>query len=584
MKISFHLLLALLLSLGAVAQKKCDPGDPNGGCGCPSGNCPPGGGFSIPYTGSKDPNKIVGPAGYDTLKKWVAARSTMPYTIYYENDPKFATAPAQKVVVYLPIDPKINPNSLRIGNFGFGSFNFTVPDNTTTYTNRLDVRDSLGVYVDVTAGLDVTNRRAFWFFQSIDPVTGLASTLAANVGYLPVNDSITRRGEGYVSLTLRSINAVVTGDTATAQAAIAFDTEDTLKTNTWVNTIDAVAPISKLNPLPDFIDSVFTLKWTGRDDTLASGIKSYALYYSKNGGPYTLYQADIKADSVSFTGDIGAAYQFYTIATDNAGNKEVKTVGEQGAFVKGNGVFVSAKSFLQGGYAASTGLMTDSLRILALLPDQEPYRGLGFAPVNTIAREKIRTGVLDSTGNNALTDWVWVELRQSANPALVAGSRAALIRRDGQIVDMDGISPVYFSNITGGNYYIVIRHRNHFGVATAAPLAFSRMNTTSVDFSNPATATYGTNAQTNVNGVMTMWAGDINRDGKIKYNGAANDKTLILSRVGVATPNNIITGYDSADLNLDGKVKYNGAANDKTIILINVGVSTPNNILVQQLF
>jgi hypothetical protein len=80
-----------------------------------------------------------------------------------------------------------------------------------------------------------------------------------------------------------------------------------------------------------------------------------------------------------------------------------------------------------------------------------------------------------------------------------------------------------------------------------------------------------------------MWAGDINKDGFIKYNGSANDKVSILAKIGLANPNNILTLYDVNDLNLDGKVKYNGSANDKTNILSNVGIATPNNILVEQL-
>jgi len=246
-------------------------------------------------------------------------------------------------------------------------------------------------------------------------------------------------------------------------------------------------------------------------------------------------------------------------------------------------VTVSVRALLQGAYNTADGLMTDSLRAGGLLPPAEPYTAMGFVAVNHTVQETAVASLFDRSGNTAITDWVWLELRSNSNPAQVIATRCALLRRDGWVKDMDGLSPVSFGNVAGGNYYIAIRHRNHLGVMTAGAVALSAGNTTPVDFTNPATVTYGAAALKNSNGVMVMWAGDVNKDGKIKYNGASNDKDAILSRVGSGNPNNIIYGYERADLNLDGKVKYNGASNDKTIILDNVGVDTPDNIITEQL-
>ncbi|MDX1410071.1 MAG: hypothetical protein R3330_18100, partial [Saprospiraceae bacterium] len=80
-------------------------------------------------------------------------------------------------------------------------------------------------------------------------------------------------------------------------------------------------------------------------------------------------------------------------------------------------------------------------------------------------------------------------------------------------------------------------------------------------------------------GVYAMWAGDVNQDGDVKYNGGANDKNEILGIVGLGTPNNIEFLYSPGDVNMDGDVKYNGGANDKNVILGVVGLSTPNNIV-----
>ena len=47
--------------------------------------------------------------------------------------------------------------------------------------------------------------------------------------------------------------------------------------------------------------------------------------------------------------------------------------------------------------------------------------------------------------------------------------------------------------------------------------------------------------------------------------------------------NNVLFIYDRSDVNLDGQVRYNGAANDKNVILLTVGLSTPNNVIIEQL-
>ncbi|MBK9336211.1 MAG: hypothetical protein IPM98_06345 [Lewinellaceae bacterium] len=71
-------------------------------------------------------------------------------------------------------------------------------------------------------------------------------------------------------------------------------------------------------------------------------------------------------------------------------------------------------------------------------------------------------------------------------------------------------------------------------------------------------------------------------DTQLKYNGSNNDRTSILSVVGLTTPNAVVPGYLLADYNLDGQVKYNGSANDRNVLLGNVGITTPSAIVHDQ--
>lgn len=309
------------------SQKECDPGDDKPPCakiGCYKPNCDcdePGKKGRVQVFFAVDPNLIIGPAGYDTSLKWVSVNATLPYKILFENDRDFATGPARRVTVYLPIHPNINPASLRLGDFGFGPFNFAIPENTSIYTNRLDVRDSLGVFVDITAGLDIVARRAFWIFESIDPATGLASTLPPGVGFLPVNDSITRKGEGYVNFTIQPIPTALTRDTIAEKASIIFDDNDAIETNVEKNTIDAVAPQSLLT-MASVVGDTIHLFWTGQDDPPGCGVKDYDLYVSINNGPFILYKKNIAALHEIFLATPGNNYCFFTRARDNTGNLE----------------------------------------------------------------------------------------------------------------------------------------------------------------------------------------------------------------------------------------------------------------------
>ena len=46
-------------------------------------------------------------------------------------------------------------------------------------------------------------------------------------------------------------------------------------------------------------------------------------------------------------------------------------------------------------------------------------------------------------------------------------TRAALLLKDGMVVDHRFFPSVKFRNITPGNYQVAVRHRNHLGVMTA---------------------------------------------------------------------------------------------------------------------
>jgi|GEM_PF-2373808 len=274
--------------------------------------------FAIFILRAIDPNDILGPSGYGS-EKWVSINENLNYTIRFENDPDFATAAARNVFIDMPINVNADRGSFRVGNYGFGNFLYETPDNRSYFESRLDVSDSLGVLVNYTSGLDVTNEKGFWVFNSVDPITRLEPT-DARLGFLPVNDTAIGNGEGFVNFTMRANRDVVTGDTLFAQASIVFDEEAPMITNRHFNTIDADLPISEIT----FIRSVgnaFEVSLNSTD--VGSGLQKTTLYVSENNRPLQLVAETFLSDTtISFAALEDSTYCFVSIAEDNVGNME----------------------------------------------------------------------------------------------------------------------------------------------------------------------------------------------------------------------------------------------------------------------
>lgn len=243
-------------------------------------------------------------------------------------------------------------------------------------------------------------------------------------------------------------------------------------------------------------------------------------------------------------------------------------------------VRLAVRALLEGAAVEGSAYMQDVLRSNGLVPITEPYSSLGYNFVNGGA-ESTTVPVLTSSSMNAIVDWVVVELRSSASPAVRVAARSALIQRDGDIVDVDGVSPVSI-NAPNNSYYVAVRHRNHLGVMTAIPIPLSYAPAT-IDFTSTGTATYGSQAQKTSFGVTLMWAGDVNFNGSMSYTGSNNDRDPILVAVGATTPNGSLIGYRKEDVNMDAVVRYTGTGNDRDLVLQNIGSTTPNAVRQQQL-
>jgi Calx-beta domain/CARDB/FG-GAP-like repeat len=265
-----------------------------------------------------DPNDIIGPTGYG-VENWINTENPLDYTIKFENVAS-ATAPARFITITQQLDSDLDWRSFRLDSFSWGDTFITIPENSAFLSQRIDVRSQYGVYVDISATIDIRTGIAKWELRAIDPKTG-DIPIDPNVGFLPPTDPKTPgNGDGLVSYHINAKQGLTTGTIIDAQASIVFDNNEAIDTPKIFHTLDTVAPTSTVNVLQtQSNDPTFQLSWTGSDDTTGSGIAGYAVFISVNGEPYELLDT-VTGTELTFEGEAGNNYSFYTLAIDNTGN------------------------------------------------------------------------------------------------------------------------------------------------------------------------------------------------------------------------------------------------------------------------
>lgn len=217
------------------------------------------------------------------------------------------------------------------------------------------------------------------------------------------------------------------------------------------------------------------------------------------------------------------------------------------ALSRARGVSLRLKVYMQGPFNTSTGKMEDGLRSIGAIPVTEPFTGLGFTHQGNGGGESVHSTVFNTTGDNAIVDWIFIELRDKNAPSSVLYTASALLQRDGDVVAVDGVSALSFPQVLPDNYYIAVRHRNHLGFRTLNSISLSAAEV-SLDFTKGAVPLYGTNPLRLLSAnVFAMYSGDANRDGTVN----AVDRNAHW-RVQNGTSYNYTTS--TADFNLDGSV------------------------------
>ncbi|NOX66506.1 MAG: hypothetical protein GXO85_12160 [Chlorobi bacterium] len=208
-----------------------------------------------------------------------------------------------------------------------------------------------------------------------------------------------------------------------------------------------------------------------------------------NGGPYFAYLYQTGWQGYG-DGSIGSSI--------TAASVNIPTGASDLVFSEGTGI--TSKIYLEGPYNAANSNMNTTIN--ANIPLTSPYS------------EDTRT--VSAIPTNAV-DWVLVQVRETASGTAIE-SRSVFIKSDGNLIADDGTNGVGIKS-KPGDYFVVIKHRNHLGVMTSAiqtGLTWA-VAPTNYDFTTGNTQFYGGSAGALevTAGVWGMIAGDANSDGVV---------------------------------------------------------------------
>lgn len=290
----------------------------------PKPYCPPGprkGGPSTPVA-SMDPNEIYGYTAESGSKAVKDELTDVYYRIEFENDPEYATAAAHDIYVTDQLDGSMfdlstfTPTRIKIGD---KSAELTGEKNFVT---TIDMRPEINAIAQVEGTYDQKKGIAQWHISSLDPMT-MEPTKYVMDGVLPVNTN--GQGIGELMYDIKLKDGLAHGTEVPNQASIVFDTNEPIRTPTWTNVIDRIAPSSHITKVEQAGESDIAKVNIEATDEL-SGPWRYDVYVQYGEGSAWWKAAENvpvgSEASVKVYG--GIKHSFYVVATDMAGNVEQK--------------------------------------------------------------------------------------------------------------------------------------------------------------------------------------------------------------------------------------------------------------------
>jgi len=251
-----------------------------------------------------------------------------------------------------------------------------------------------------------------------------------------------------------------------------------------------------------------------------------------SGGNQSLEYLDVK-DADASAGELLTAYK----SVDSGNNTNWEILADV--------IVAQIKLWLEATYDVSGDSMSTSLN--SLLPTTSPYYN------DDVTTESVTADAVD---------WVAVELRSSATGATV-DSVSMFLTADGNVQMVNGATQVQFVNPIAGDYYVVVRHRNHLPIMSKDKETFKPNGSeeiTMIDLTDVANI-YGDGSGIKLleTAVYGMISGETNESNIITN----SDKDAVIEEKN-------LSGYYKSDTNFSGIVTNS----DKDAIIENKNSSS----------
>ncbi len=209
-----------------------------------------------------------------------------------------------------------------------------------------------------------------------------------------------------------------------------------------------------------------------------------------------------------------------------------------GAYERNKKTNFFVEAILEGPYDKLNDRMKTSINNKDLVPNVDPYVGTFLAEASLFER----------TGDLAIVDWVWLELRDPANIQTSVAGAAGLLQADGKIIHPSG-REFFFDNFTAGTYHLFINHRNHLPALSVNTYTLNPENEVAIHYFQDSDSYSGLGAgqkelEPNVWG---LFAGDAQIDPN-GYDVNVDDKAKW------AIENGIFQEYFPTDFDMDGDI------------------------------
>jgi RHS repeat-associated protein len=204
------------------------------------------------------PNTIINPDGLGS-QHLLPSNSVIPYTIRFSNNAAAGTTPVAQVTITQTLDSDLDLNTFTLDDINFGTLTLDVPTGVQNYSQRLDLRTTRGVFVDVNADLNTSTRVLTWTFIAIDTTTGNPAN-STTQGFLPPNDA-NGSGSGFVGYSIQPKANSPSNTRIDAQASITLNTQ-TIQTNPVFNTVGDTSVTLAVSPSSVTEDGTTNLVYT----------------------------------------------------------------------------------------------------------------------------------------------------------------------------------------------------------------------------------------------------------------------------------------------------------------------------------